>query len=456
MSPFIYPQNKSNHVLRMGGWSPNDSKDSVEWTREFVSKLDSRHAPVDWPKTIKDLYDLIESTAELRMLASAMFDEVPTKPPYNKDPLKHRQIRDYTHMLDCFASIITEYAPKWSKVDYTAGLIGFPFNAILDWPMATQSGYAFFLKSEVNEKFKAILNEWRDKVLMTYKSRHVITTKKNGWLCPEALEVIENDTNVPGVPSGSFQELFKCDPEGDPEHWGFASWDAFFVREFSDMNHYRPVAFKNDPKWIVSSCESKAFALQKNVKEYDTFWLKGQPYSVAEMLNHHPKASEFVGGTVYQAFLSPSTYHRWNSPVQGKVIYNGIIDGTYFSEPTIFGFHGPDHTPDPAAPDHAQGYITHVATRALIIIDAGPPVGLVACIYVGMADVSTIEIKDFQQDQTVEKGEEIGMFHHGGSTHCLIFQKNTDLVWVPEAMGSDPGAKNLPIRGKLAYVCNTE
>ncbi len=173
------------------------------------------------------------------------------------------------------------------------------------------------------------------------------------------------------------------------------------------------------------------------------------------MLNYESQyTSKFVGGTVYQAFLSATSYHRWNSPVRGDVVYATVIDGTYFSEPTITGFTSPDG-PDVAAPDLAQGYICHVATRAVFVIDTKDPVvGLVGAVYVGMADVSTCEISEkFQGGHpvAVEKGEEIGMFHHGGSTHCLLFEKRVKLAWVSEA-SPDTATRNIPIRSALAYA----
>ncbi|KAI1631480.1 Phophatidylserine decarboxylase-domain-containing protein [Biscogniauxia mediterranea] len=457
MSSLIAFKKQPRHFHRIGGWLPSNSQVLVGWVRQLVYEVDHDDPEEEWSQPIQDLSDLIESSAELRMLASAMFDEVPDKPPYDKDPVGTKQIRSYTHMLNLFNKIIKCKAPQWSKIENSVGLIGFPFNAVLDWPMATQSGYAFFLKREINEKLKVILNKWRDEVLMTKASQYVITTDENGWLCSDALEAIQAVANIDDG-TLKFRDLFKCDPDNDPEHWGFESWDAFFVREFSDIDKIRPVAKKDDPRWIVNSCESKPFALQTRVEEFDSFWLKGQPYSVAEMLDHHEKASTFVGGTVYQAFLSALSYHRWNSPVQGTIVHTRIIEGAYFSEPTITGFTNPEG-PDPAAPDKAQGYITHIATRAMFLIEAEPPVGLVACLYVGMADVSTCEILEkFQQEnlpQTVEKGEEIGMFHHGGSTHCLLFPKDLKLAWVDEAFPGtkdDPVTNNIPIRSELAYV----
>ncbi|KAL7948264.1 Phophatidylserine decarboxylase domain-containing protein [Trichoderma barbatum] len=443
---------------RVGGWLPQNPKLMIGWLRDLVVEVNKYKfaAPegsffLSGP--VQQLKDLIESTAELRMLASGMFDEVPDKAPYNEDPVGNKQIQSYHEMLEMFDFVMHHKAPSWKKLEYDVGLIGFPFNAILDWPMATASGYAFFLKPEVNAKLKVILDTWKTEVLMTEKSKYVITTDPDGWLSQDSLVHIENDTNVTDQEL-TFPQIFQCDPQGDPKHWGFKSWDDFFVRKFRNIDQIRPVAFPKQPEWVANSCESKPFALQSNVREYDSFWLKGQSYSVGEMLYGHKLAEQFVGGTVYQAFLSATSYHRWNSPVSGKVVHTEVVDGTYFSEPTITGFTSPEG-PDPASPDRAQGYISHIATRAIFFIEAPQPIGLMAAIYIGMADVSSCEILDKYDVKNlpagVEKGEEIGLFHHGGSTHCLLFREGVNLAFVT---GAIPGnrKKNLPIRGPLAVA----
>ncbi|EGR46077.1 uncharacterized protein TRIREDRAFT_66935 [Trichoderma reesei QM6a] len=443
---------------RVGGWLPKDPQLLIGWLRDLVTEVKKTKsiAPVGsffLSGPVQQLKELIESTAELRMLAQGMFDEVPDKAPYNEDPVGNKQLNSYHEMLEMFDYVMHHKAPSWKKLEYDVGLIGFPFNAILDWPMATASGYAFFLKPEVNAKLKVILDTWKTEVLMTEKSQYVITTAPDGWLSEDSLVHIENDTNVTDQEL-TFQQIFQCDPQGDPEHWGFKSWDDFFVRKFKNIDQIRPVAFPMQSEWVANSCESKPFALQSNVREFDSFWLKGQAYSVNEMLHKHEYAEQFVGGTVYQAFLSATSYHRWNSPVSGKVVHTEVVDGTYFSEPTITGFTSPEG-PDPAAPDRAQGYISHIATRAIFFIEAPQPIGLMAAIYIGMADVSSCEILEKYQAKNlpadVEKGEEIGLFHHGGSTHCLLFRQGVNLAFVA---GAIPGnrTKNLPIRGPLAVA----
>ena len=111
-------------------------------------------------------------------------------------------------------------------------------------------------------------------------------------------------------------EQYEHDP-ADP-HWGFTSWNDFFTRRFRDGE--RPVAAPEDNDVIVAACESTPFSIRTNVKRRDEFWLKTQPYSLEEMLANDVAVEEFVGGTVYQAFLSATNYHRWHSPVTGTIV----------------------------------------------------------------------------------------------------------------------------------------
>lgn len=352
----LNPQGQFNSI---GGRLPDDPRVHIEWNRQLIAELRERRQSRealradDRDESIQDFDRVVKSSARFRMLAAAMLDEVPNKEPYLTDPTGTATIKNYEDLLDAFDLIVKTKSPQWSLSEYKSDVIGFPFYAVLDWPMATPSGYAFFLEPRINEKLKVILNTWRKDVLSTGKSLDVITTESNGWLSEQALKVIEDETNIDGQ-NLKFTELFKCDPVNDPAHWGFTSWDDFFVRRFRDMDTLRPVHFPSDPKWIVNSCESKPFSRQTNVKEYDNFWLKGQPYSVAEMLNYEPQyTSKFVGGTVYQAFLSATSYHRWHSPVKGDVVYATVVDGTYFSEPS----------------ERSQGYVSHIATRSIFFID---------------------------------------------------------------------------------------
>ena len=82
--------------------------------------------------------------------------------------------------------------------------------------------------------------------------------------------------------------------------------------------------------------------------------------------------------------------------------------------------------PDPTI---LEGYISEIATRGLIFIEAdNPDIGLMAFLAIGIAEVSTCDIRVYE-GQRIKKGDEIGMFHFGGSTHCLIFRPEVDVVF---------------------------
>ncbi|UNI19023.1 Phosphatidylserine decarboxylase [Purpureocillium takamizusanense] len=444
LSPLLY-----RSALRVSGLPPDGAPKLGPWLRGFIKDVDGR-ANFSLDPIVQELKDLIESKAEIRMLASAMLDEIPVKDPYKRNPSEHKHIRDYQHLLSLVSVIMNEVAPAWNMTKDHMAIIGEPFNILLDWPMNTPSGYAFFLRDDVNAKLKTILDTWRERVLKTTKSQYVLTTASGGWLCNAALRVIEEDANISVVPWASFQAMFACEPERDPVYWGYATWDDFFTRKFRDIDRFRPVSHPSDPAWVVHACESMPLALTMNVKKYDKFWMKGQNYSVAEMLDHHELADQFVGGTVHQSILSSTQYHRWSSPVEGDVVFAKVIQGKYFAKTQTTGLdgQGPDNI------HQHEVYCSHIATRAILFIQAPEPIGLMCLIALGAADVSTCEITakfSTGLPKPVAKGEELGMFHYGGSSCCLLFRKGVQLAWVPGAIPGN-GKKNQPIRGELALA----
>ena len=307
-------------------------------------------------------------------------------------------------MLRLFNHII-ETAPAYELGDY----VGFPINAILLWPMGTPAGMAMFTRPDVNGHFKKMFDVW-SAFLTSAASRYVLNNNESGWFGPSASKAMPN-----------FVQTYMCDPSA-PYH-GYSSWDDFFTRRF--RAGVRPVVHPTADHIINSACESRVYRIARDVKETDRFWLKEQPYSLAHMLNFDGFTSQFVGGTVYQAFLAATKYHRWHSPVRGTIVRTVMVPGTYYAESPSEGF---PH-PDPIGANLSQSFITSTAARALIFIQAtNPDIGLMCFMGVGMAEVSTCEITVKENDQ-VNKGDELGMFHFGGSTHCLLFRPQARLVF---------------------------
>jgi phosphatidylserine decarboxylase len=405
------------HRPRIGRWLPPHHHVEAwvgELSRQVARKKKARLHPA-----VEAFRRLIDEDPTVRMYVTRMIAEVPDAKPYQ---INH--VRSAEEML----AMIDEVMGRAPEFDTTA-LVGAPLNAILDWAMGTPAGFAAFRHPPINAAIKQILEAWRV-FLDSPKSLYVLNDSPSGWKSPAARAAIGID-----------------DYEHDPSdtHWGFASWNDFFIRRFKPGR--RPIAEPSNARAIANACESTPYAIARNVNKYDTFWLKSQPYSLHDMLAGDEAAKRFVGGTVYQAFLSALNYHRWHSPVAGTVRKAVVLPGTYYSELEAEG-------EDPAGPDNSQGYITHVATRALILIESDEAaIGLMGFLAVGMSEISSCVIGPrISAGVRVEKGEEIGYFQYGGSTHCLIFGPGVIADFAPGALPdpANPEAPALRLGAKLA------
>ncbi|KAJ7203512.1 phosphatidylserine decarboxylase-domain-containing protein [Mycena pura] len=310
--------------------------------------------------------------------------------------------------------------------------------------MGTPSGHAAFLDPDVNKMLKKVLNEW-GKFLKSPESASVLGDDKEGWFGEAANKDIMQVANTPLQTQHKFEDMFVCDPT--KKHYGYKSWDDFFTRQVRE--DARPVASPDDDSVVANCCESKVYNVVRDAKLRAKFFIKSQPYSVLDMLAHDPLAAHFAGATIYQAFLSALSYHRWHAPVSGKIVRAFVEDGTYFSEPLFEGVGEPGvHDINASGIGVAQGYLTALATRAVIFIEAdNKDIGLMAFVGVGMDEVSTCEIT-VREGQHVGKGDQLGMFHFGGSSHCLLFRKEVKVDGFPE-VGRD---ENVPVRSKVAVV----
>ncbi len=422
-----------NVQFRVGKWLPSDQQMLEKWLERLVEEVKDNSKSLH--PVIEAFKELIEHDAEIFMLFNQMFDQVPAK--YKISPTGKPQVRDYHHMLAMINAVMTK-APEFDS----SGLVGLPINAILDWSMGTNGGFAAFLNKKVNIQLKRILNEWGI-YLKSHDSCNVLTDK--GWFSEEALKALaamdpyalENSSD----PTQNFIDNFKCDI-GQP-YLGFTSWDDFFTREFNEGK--RPVASPEDDRVIANACEAAPYRVATNIKRHAKFWIKAQPYSLEHMLANDELVEKFVGGTVYQAFLSAKSYHRWHAPVNGTIVKAYVQEGAYYSETLAKAF-------DPCGNKESQGYITEVATRALIFIEAdNPDIGLMCVMPVGMGEVSSCEITVYE-GQKVKKGDQLGSFHYGGSTHCLFFGPNVKLEF--DLHGQKPGltSTNIPVNARIATV----
>lgn len=380
-----------------------------ERAERLFELLNTIHIPYQ-NSVIQEFEDLINNDAVIRMNFTKMIDQVPGYYITSDEGVYLYSIQEMLHMIDY---IITQ-PPPYNETD----LVGFPINTILNWTMGVPAGGAAFRNEKVNEMFRKILKVWTE-YLESEDSKKAFSTPGTGWRSPNALEKLKMDQ-------------YLDDPEGE---WPYESWNEFFIRNFKESDPpQRPIEESDNDKAVVSACDSQVYNIQYQAQLQDWFWVKSQPYSLWDLLGNEngyngrkPEQSgqehydtyvkPFENGTVFQAFLSAFKYHRWNSPVSGTIKKAYVRGGTYYSATQSEGL-------DQASPDLSQGYIAHTATKALVFIEADDKkIGLMCFIAIGMAEVSSCIINDnIQPDYKVTKGEELGYFQFGGSTHCLVFQ----------------------------------
>ncbi len=403
---------------RSAGWLPKQD-DLESWLDGHRERVEAKGEQVVLHPVLEEFQEVIGTDPILRMYLNQMIEQVPSTKPYRK-----RHLESVEQMLRLINELLTR-APEFGE----SAMVATPLNAILDWPMGTPAGFAAFRDPRVNAMLKRILGAWCE-FLSSGDSLYVINDSPAGWKCAEAQRK---------VGMGQYEH----DPQD--EHWGFASWNDFFTRHFKDGE--RPVASPEDDKVIVSACESTPYGISTDVKRQDRFWIKSQPYSLEDMLANDDSVDQFVGGTVYQAFLSAINYHRWHSPVSGTIVRAFVLEGTYYSEADSEG-------KDAVEPTNSQSYLAHVAARAIILIEADDPViGLMAFVPVGMSEVSSCMIDSkVTPGYHVDKGEELGYFQYGGSTHCLVFRPGAIAEFALAAIPQphDPQAPLMLVRSKLA------
>ncbi|KAJ4479018.1 phosphatidylserine decarboxylase [Lentinula aciculospora] len=409
-------RSKQTVLTRYGGWIPANRAVYEAFFDDLLRAIDTTvpHNPA-----VQKFQNAINADSELVDLFNQTFLQV--------SPLS--KIKTLDELLNCM-DVITVAAPKFQvnrddNGELTGEPIGVPLYLLLDLFSNTSAGYDLFRKVNFNVAMKDLLNFWGD-YLRSLPSNNTLNDSDEGWFGTLGIESLENKRGI-------FNEIYEC-PNPTAVNRGFASWDAFFTRKFKPGA--RPI-HRPDPSsgklLIYNACESTMYRKQTEIKEHDQFWLKGQPYSIYDMLARRDDevARSFIGGTVYQAFLSPQDYHRWHSPVDGIVRQVQVIEGTYYAALPDDGAekHDPDFQPgDPrGAIIRSQGWLTEAATRAIIYIEAdNKEIGLIVFIGVGMVEVSSCEITA-RENHKVRAGDEIGMFHFGGSSHALIFGPGVNL-----------------------------
>ena len=387
-----------NSFGRVAGYLPKNRAAVDAWQRNLKREIAERRAKGELKLTpsVAALARLIERDGVVRMYVSQMIDEVWPK---------YKQIDNIPELLAALDHITTT-APRyaWNPADQNF----FPVSSLFTYMMMTPAGEAAFRNEAFNGAIRDILQEWCA-FLDSPESRYVLNESEEGWLSQPAYE--QNKLYEFVIPD-----------QGAP-HWGFASFNAYFHRQIKP--EFRPIADPDDPKVIVSANDGTVVTWERDVQPLAKFWLKGQPYSLVNMLDGSEYTERFIGGDVFQSFLSGADYHRWHAPIEGMVRGAQVVDGLMFSDAESAGW-------DPTAATYSQGYEASVNTRGLVFVESeDPKIGMVCVMPIGITEISSVTLEVKAGDR-VKKGDELGFFSYGGSSLCLVFQRGAiDRFTVP-------------------------
>jgi len=188
----------------------------------------------------------------------------------------------------------------------------------------------------------------------------------------------------------------------------FKSVNEWFTRELHPnvSVNLRPVAEPTNPDVLVSPADARLMVFPNTVRD-SKVWIKGGDFSVSDLLNGHNISSLFLGGSMAIVRLAPQDYHRFHTPVTGKIVEE------YFAEGTIFSV---------SADAMTSGNNAQLNQRVITLIDTGPDnFGNVAFVSVGATCVGSVYM--FHRPQyVVNKGQPMGFFQFGGSTVILLFE----------------------------------
>lgn len=203
----------------------------------------------------------------------------------------------------------------------------------------------------------------------------------------------------------------------EAEHSGpFPTFDAFFTRAL--RQGARPIASSE----IVSPADGKLSA-RGSIDPGARIFVKKQVYDVGELTGDATEGRRYSGGSFGVIYLAPHNYHRVHSPVAGKIqLVRGIAGDLYpvnaIGEAHIDGLFVRNHRACICIDSEALGRVSVVMVGATIV----------GRISVSVVPEPAVPIGTTKMDPapSVERGEEIGMFHLG-STAVVLFEPGVSI-----------------------------
>ena len=201
----------------------------------------------------------------------------------------------------------------------------------------------------------------------------------------------------------------------------YETFNEFFYRKLKP--DARSIDKLDDPNTIVSAADCRLIVFD-NVNEATRIWIKGHNFSLRHLFDDEKLAKEFEGGSIAVFRLAPVDYHRYHTPISGKIgATMKQITGTYY-------------TVNPIAIKENLDVLTR-NQRTVITVES-EDFEKIAFVAIGALLVGSVNFT-VEPGQSVNKGDELGMtgdlyfqlfimlfyvgyFAYGGSTIVVVFK----------------------------------
>lgn len=184
----------------------------------------------------------------------------------------------------------------------------------------------------------------------------------------------------------------------------YSSYNDFFTRNIKPES--RPI--DNDYRKLISPCDGRVSVY--NIDDNSDFLIKNTHYNVETLTQSKKAADIYKGGTMVIIRLCVDNYHRYCYIDNGRKSRNKFIKGVL-------------HTVNPIANDYFKIYKENSRECSVLYTEN---FGRVMQIEVGALFVGKIVNHD--QACLITRGKEKGYFEFGGSTICLMFEKDSVII----------------------------
>lgn len=182
----------------------------------------------------------------------------------------------------------------------------------------------------------------------------------------------------------------------------YRTLNEFFTRRLKPGS--RPV--DEDPEALISPVDAKITACG-SIRDGMLLQVKGQDYTLDELLNGSPRTEQYRNGFYWVLYLSPTDYHRIHAPCDGKIVETEHISGKVYP-----------------VNDFGLAFMRRVLSRnERLITYLRHGSGELAVVKVGAFNVSSIRYVE-PLPKTLARGEELAYFEFG-STVVLLAEDGT-------------------------------